>query len=64
MAAAELANMGGLSTWIYPDADRRSEGTPEDALVPLWRGVRASCLAPGDVTNDTRPLPPTTGRHV
>ena len=46
MAAAELANMGGLSTWIYPDADRRSEGTPEDALVPLWRGVRASCLAP------------------
>src|SRR5262249_26595465 len=57
MAAGELANMGGLPTWIYPDADRRSEGTPKDALVPLQLGVRASRLAPSDVTNDTRPLP-------
>ena len=64
MAAGELANMGGLYTWIYPDADRRSEGTPKDALVPLQLGVRASRLAASDVTNDTRPLPPTTERYV
>src|SRR5262252_4223643 len=64
MAAGELANMGGLYTWIYPDADRRSEGTPKDALVPLQFGVRASRLAPSDVTNDPRPLPPTTERYV
>src|SRR5215472_12853224 len=64
MATAELANMGGLPTWIYPYADCRSEGTPKDALVPLRRGVCASCVALGDATDDTCPLPQSTERHV
>ena len=64
MAAAELANMDGPSTWAYPYADRRNEGTPKDALVPLRRGVRASCPALGNAADDTCPLAPTTERNV
>ena len=64
MATGELANMGGLCTWAYPYADRRNEGAPKNTLVPLRRGVRASCLAFGDAADDTCPLPPTTERHV
>src|SRR6516164_8246246 len=64
MTAAELANVGGLFTWTHPDTDRRIEGPPKGALVPLRRGVCANCLAPGDAANATRPCSPTRERFL
>ena len=46
MAAAELANMGSLHTWIRASTGCRHQGTSKDATVPLWLSVRSICLLP------------------